>query len=114
MQARCGLPQFSTTARGLTLTDTEILGWARNCPGTRLRCARAADSGRRYQGSQTMFDPTTLVGFHTWLSLVAMASGIYLVAGLLRGRVVRGWTAFYLVTAVATSVTGFGLPASAF
>src|SRR5262245_1039802 len=66
------------------------------------------------QKGATMFDPTTFVGFHTWLSLLAMASGIYVVAGLLSGRMMPGWTPVYLVTAVGTSVTGFGFPLSPF
>lgn len=57
-----------------------------------------------------MFDPTTLVGFHTWLSLVAIAAGIPVAAALLRGEVSRGWTGLYLVTAIATSATGFLFP----
>jgi hypothetical protein len=63
-------------------------------------------------GARPMFDPTTLVGFHTWLSLIAMAVGIYVVAGLIGGRREPGWTAIYLITAVATSATGFLFPFS--
>ena len=59
-----------------------------------------------------MFDPTTLVGFHTWLSLVALAAGILVVADLLRGRTAPGISAFFLATALATSVTGFAIPAA--
>ena len=61
-----------------------------------------------------MFDPTTLVGFHTWLSLVALAAGIVVAAGLLRGRSLPRWTALFLVTAVVTSATGFLFPFDAF
>ena len=57
-----------------------------------------------------MFDPTTYVGFHTWISLIALATGFVMTAGLIRGRDLPGWTAAFLVTAVATSVTGFGFP----
>ncbi len=54
-----------------------------------------------------MFDPTTLVGFHTWLSLIALATGLVAVADLLAGRVRGGLTLVYLATAVATDVTGY-------
>lgn len=60
-----------------------------------------------------MFDPTTFVGFHTWLSLVAIAVGLPVVAGLLSGQISRRWTGLYLSTAIATSATGFGFPTSA-
>ena len=59
-----------------------------------------------------MFDPTTLVGFHTWLSLIAIAAGVPVAAALLRGQVSGGWTGLYLVTAIATSATGFLFPFS--
>lgn len=59
-----------------------------------------------------MFDPTTLVGFHTWLSLIAIVAGCPVAAGLLRGERVRNWSGLFLVTAIATSVTGFLFPFS--
>jgi hypothetical protein len=59
-----------------------------------------------------MFDPTTLVGFHTWLSLIAIAAGVPVALALLRGEVSGGWTGLYLVTAIATSATGFLFPFS--
>jgi hypothetical protein len=57
-----------------------------------------------------MFDPTTLVGAHTWLSLIALATGVVVVVALVRGRASPTWTAVFLLTAVATSATGFALP----
>ncbi|MFG1422475.1 hypothetical protein [Roseixanthobacter liquoris] len=57
-----------------------------------------------------MFDPTTFTGFHTWLSLIAIASGILVVAGLLGGRGKPVTTALFLFTAILTSGTGFGFP----
>jgi hypothetical protein len=51
---------------------------------------------------------------HTGLSLVALVAGIVVVVGLLGARLLPGWTALYLATAVATSVTGFGFPSSTF
>src|SRR5262245_5236453 len=51
---------------------------------------------------------------HTILSLVALVAGLVVVAGLLGARLMPVWTALFLVTAVATSVTGFGFPVSHF
>jgi hypothetical protein len=59
-----------------------------------------------------MFDPTTLVGFHTWLSLIAIVAGFPVAAGLLRGYTRPGWTGVFLSTNFATDATGFALPAS--
>lgn len=57
-----------------------------------------------------MFDPTSFVGFHTWLSLIAIVAGFPMMMGLLRGFTRPGWTGVYLSTAFATSATGFGFP----
>lgn len=57
-----------------------------------------------------MFDPTTFVGFHTWLSLIAIVAGLPVTAGLLQGHTRPGWTGIFLSTAFATSATGFGFP----
>ena len=52
----------------------------------------------------------TFTGVHVVLSLVAIAAGFVVITGLLGGRDRGGWTALFLVTTVATSVTGFGFP----
>ena len=57
-----------------------------------------------------MFDPTTFVGFHTWLSLVAIVAGFPVAAGMLRGHTRPRWTGVFLSTTFATSATGFGFP----
>ena len=54
------------------------------------------------------FTAITLV--HTAISLVAIAAGAVAVVGLLRGGAYRTWTNAFLVTAVATSATGFAFP----
>lgn len=59
-----------------------------------------------------MFDPTTLTGFHTWLSLIAILAGFFVIPGLLKGHMAPRWTGIFLSTAFATSATGFALPAS--
>ena len=57
-----------------------------------------------------MFDPTTLTGIHTWLSLIAIAAGILVVLGLVRGEARPAGTGLFLASAVLTSVTGFLFP----
>lgn len=47
---------------------------------------------------------------HTAISLVAIASGLIVLAGMLRARRLPGWTALFLATTVLTSVTGFMFP----
>src|SRR6476469_6187241 len=43
-----------------------------------------------------MFDPTTFTGFHTWLSIIALVTGLVVLA--------------VLIAAASTSITGFGFP----
>src|ERR1700732_5315076 len=47
---------------------------------------------------------------HVLLSLVGIGSGVAVMFGLLSGKRLDGWTALFLATTVATSVTGFGFP----
>ena len=47
---------------------------------------------------------------HTATSLIAIASGLIVLAGMLRARRLPGWTALFLVTTILTSVTGFMFP----
>jgi hypothetical protein len=44
------------------------------------------------------------------LSLVGIGAGVVVLSSLLRGQEHNGWTVLFLVTTVATSVTGFGFP----
>ena len=57
-----------------------------------------------------MFDPTTLTGIHTYISLLAIAAGIAVVAGLLRGLDRPTTAATFLALAFLTSATGFLFP----
>lgn len=62
-----------------------------------------------------MFDPTTLTGIHTWLSLIAIAAGLVVVVDLVRGTAGGGLasaflTTAFLTTAFLTSATGFLFP----
>jgi len=56
------------------------------------------------------FGLTTFTLVHVAISLVAIGAGFVVLFGLLAGKRLDGWTAFFLVTTVATSVTGFGFP----
>ena len=47
---------------------------------------------------------------HVVLSLVGIASGLFVLLGLLTGKRADRWTALFLATTVATSLTGFGFP----
>jgi hypothetical protein len=47
---------------------------------------------------------------HVIISLVAIAAGIPVLAGMFRSEGRDGWTALFLATTVATSVTGFMFP----
>ena len=51
-----------------------------------------------------------LLQFHVIISLIGIASGLIALAGLLSGKLLRGWTALFLATTVLTSASGFPLP----
>jgi hypothetical protein len=53
---------------------------------------------------------TTFTFVHVAISLVGILSGLVVVFGLITGKRLDGWTALFLVTTVATSVTGFMFP----
>lgn len=53
---------------------------------------------------------TTYTFVHVLLSLIGIASGFVVLAGLLKSKPHNGWTAIFLTTTVLTSVTGFGFP----
>ncbi len=52
----------------------------------------------------------TYTAVHVILSLIGIASGLIVLAGLLRGRLLTMWNGLFLITTVLTSVTGFGFP----
>jgi hypothetical protein len=51
---------------------------------------------------------TTYTLLHTVISLIGIATGLVVAAGLLSGKRLEGWTAAFLVTTILTSVTGYG------
>ena len=56
------------------------------------------------------FNLATFTLVHVLLSLVGILSGVIVMAGLLVAKRLDGWTAVFLASTVATSVTGFGFP----
>lgn len=57
---------------------------------------------------------STFTFVHVLLSLAGIGTGFVVFFGLLGSRRLDGWTAIFLTTTVATSVTGFGFPADHF
>ena len=47
---------------------------------------------------------------HTLISLVGIFTGFVVLFGLLAGKRLDGWTKWFLITTVATTVTGFFFP----
>jgi hypothetical protein len=52
----------------------------------------------------------TYTTVHVVISLIGIASGLIVLAGLLGGKLSGPWNSLFLVTTVLTSVTGFGFP----
>ena len=52
----------------------------------------------------------TLTKIHVVISLIGILTGVVVLIGLIGGRRFNRWTAWFLVTTVATSVTGFFFP----
>jgi hypothetical protein len=53
---------------------------------------------------------STYTLIHVILSLIGIASGLVVLAGLIGAKRLPGWTALFLATTILTSVTGFGFP----
>jgi len=52
----------------------------------------------------------TFTRVHVVISLIGILSGLIVLYGMLTANRMNGWTMLFLVTTVATSVTGFGFP----
>lgn len=61
-------------------------------------------------GWDMIVDLATYTAIHTIISIVQLVSGFVVVYALLKSQSAPGWTLLYIVTAIATSVTGFGFP----
>jgi hypothetical protein len=53
---------------------------------------------------------TTFTFVHVLLSLIGIVSGLVVAAGLIRSEMHGGWTALFLASTIATSITGFFFP----
>jgi len=53
---------------------------------------------------------TTFTAIHVLLSLIGIGSGLVVLFGLITANAMSGWTLLFLVTTLATSVTGFFFP----
>src|SRR5262245_42087086 len=54
---------------------------------------------------------TTLLIVHVLISLIGLGSGFVVLWGLINARTFEVWTTVFLITTIATSVTGFFFPA---
>jgi hypothetical protein len=53
---------------------------------------------------------TTFTAIHVLLSLIGIVSGLVALFGLITANAMSSWTVLFLVTTLATSVTGFFFP----
>ena len=58
----------------------------------------------------SFFASQTFTLIHTGLSLIGIAAGLVVLFGLLRNNPLNSWTLWFLVTTVATTLTGFLFP----
>ena len=56
------------------------------------------------------FGMDALTFVHVLLSLIGIVSGFFVLAGMFDSRRLESWTALFLITTIATSVTGFLFP----
>ena len=57
-----------------------------------------------------LFSLSAYTTLHVVISLVAIATGLVVMAGILTGKRLDNWTFWFLLTTVLTSLTGFGFP----
>ena len=57
---------------------------------------------------------STFTTVHVVISLIAIATGFVVLAGMLGGKSQAGWVGLFLATTVLTSVTGFMFPFTGF
>lgn len=57
-----------------------------------------------------IFGMTTFTQVHVVISLIAIVAGLIVAFGLLTAKRLDGWTLLFLVSTLATSVTGFFFP----
>jgi hypothetical protein len=57
-----------------------------------------------------IFGMTPFTFVHVLISLAGIISGFVVIDGFLKAKRLDGWNAFFLITTIATSVTGFFFP----
>jgi hypothetical protein len=57
---------------------------------------------------------TVFTSVHVLLSLIGILSGVMVAIGLVKSEPRGGWTSLFLVSTIATSVTGFLFPFDSF
>jgi hypothetical protein len=57
-----------------------------------------------------VFGMTYLTFVHVLLSLIGIFAGLVVLFGLLTSKQIKGWTAVFIWSTVATNVTGFLFP----
>ena len=56
------------------------------------------------------FSLSTVTAFHVVVSLIGIASGLVVLSGLLKSRMMPGMTALFLFSTILTNATGFMFP----
>lgn len=57
-----------------------------------------------------LFSLSAYTIFHVIISLLGIGTGLVVLFGMIAGRRLDGWTFWFLLTTVLTSLTGFGFP----
>jgi len=68
------------------------------------------DGKHQMRSNPMIFGMTTFTQIHVALSLIGILAGFVVAFGLLTAKRLDGWTAIFLISTVATSVTGFFFP----
>jgi hypothetical protein len=85
-----------------------------------LTCCRSSKVSKQHQlnrcrydsagGTVMFFSLSPFTKLHVVISLIGIVSGLVVMFGLLAGQKLNRWTALFLISTVATSVTGFFFP----
>src|SRR4051812_20605802 len=78
----------------------------------RISCPIEGKSGTMpiYELKEQQNDPGIYIIIHTLISLIAIVTSLVVVFGMLAGHQLDAWTKWFLITAVATTITGFFFP----
>src|SRR3977135_3955246 len=90
-------------------------------PRSMPTCWRFSKASKQYRHRQELCDSrhpgavmfsslSPFTKLHVVISLIGIVSGLVVMFGLLAGQKLNRWTALFLISTVATSVTGFFFP----